>query len=88
MSLSTLNCIQNALYLNPTHNILTPKVLEGWIPATNLSEMERRKVFERVGFKAECPQEQHPVKEWDTQADERKKNPVLATNTESLSTTT
>ena len=72
-SLSTLNHIQNALFLNPKHNILTPRVLEGRIPTTNSSEMERRKVPQRVGFKAECPPEQHPVKEWDTPTDERKK---------------
>ena len=71
-SLSTLNHIQNALFLNPKHNILTPRVLEGRIPTTNSSEMERQKVHEREGFKAECPPEQHPMKEWDTLADERK----------------
>ena len=40
MILSTLNRIQNTLFLNPKHNILTPRVLEGRILATNSSEME------------------------------------------------
>ena len=44
----------NALFLNPKHIILTPR-LDGQIPATNSSEMERRKVPERVGFKTKCP---------------------------------
>ena len=47
-NLSTLNRIQKALFLNPEHNILTPRVLEGRIPTTNSSEMERRKVPERA----------------------------------------
>ena len=70
-SVSTLNRIQNALFLNHKHNILTPRVLKGWILATNSSEIERQKVHERVGFKAECPLVQHPVKE-NTPADAKK----------------
>ena len=69
-----LGNMQNALFLNPKHNILTPRVLEGRIPTTNSSEMERLKVHERVGFKAQCPPEQHPVKECDTPTDKSEKN--------------
>ena len=76
LTLSTLNRIQIALFLNPKHNILTPRVLDGRIPATNSSELERRKVPERVSSKTKCPPEQHPWKNETPQQMKEKKSGV------------